>query len=91
MISFCSSVAKRVERPAAVDELTAFALLLGESLDGFDQMLRIGVHRIDQFVHHAEEVWSQPGDSGELRPVGALVDGHPETELLGRESVPLFE
>jgi hypothetical protein len=46
---------------------------------------RIGFQRRDHLLDEGEEVLAHPGDTHELRPMGGLVESHPEAELGGPE------
>src|SRR4051812_15983377 len=58
---------------------------------GGHQPAGIWVGELDGVMDEAEEVLAHPGDTGELRAVGQLVEGDPQPELFTREAELVLE
>ncbi len=75
------------EQTALVDDLRPCAVAPRQLVENPAHSSRLRLRLLDQLGHQSEEVLPHPGDALELGPVGHLVQGDPEPELLGAELV----
>ena len=89
--SSCSGGATSPSIPASSSGLCPARTAAAARRKRLGEALRVGGHARHGLVDQGEEVRPQPRDAGELAPVGDLVQGDPQPELLGGEAVAALE
>ena len=82
---------EQAHQAAGGQRILAVAARLQQPAGRGRELLGIGIHRVDRRLDQAEEMGSHPVDSGELRPVGHLMESQPQPKLAGVERVPVLQ